>query len=391
MLAVEQAPISCAQLFPTRKAAQQSGRCRLEIVICRGCAHIWNAAYQPPPASLYNDDYYSSVTVSSQAREYQVNLANQLDRLVGLRGKNALEIGCGDGFFLQVLSSLGAGAIGFEPSSTFNLVAKLPGIQVFNEYFSFNHGQDLRPDPDVVVMRHVLEHMASPKQQLQSLAANYSAESRARHLFLEVPNANQILKDRLFFDFYHDHVQYFSLGSLHRVLTEAGWTPVAKLGSDDEFLQVLSENAGFLQDQSLLLGQDQISSANQEVLSAAGRFRQEYRRWQARLTEMVADLRGRGMTIAAWGAGARGVALLSGLHLPDGALEYVVDSDPNKGGRFLPSVHIPVFPPEQLEQQPVDCVMVTSYTFFDEILAGLDRFRNEGGKVLKVYPSPALV
>jgi hypothetical protein len=130
---------------------------------------------------------------------------------------------------------------------------------------------------------------------------------------------------------------------------------------------------------------------NQEVLSDATRFRENYHLWKEGLTGALTDLRERGMTIAAWGAGARGVALLSGLGLPDGMLEYVVDSDPNKHGKFLPSLHIPVFPTKHLEQEPVDCILVTSYTFFDEILQGLEWFREKGGKVLKIYPTPTLV
>ncbi len=68
--------------------------------------------------------------------------------------------------------------------------------------------------------------------------------------------------------------------------------------------------------------------------------------------------------------------------------EYVVDSDPNKHGKYLPLLRRPVFSPEQLRLKPVDCVLVTSYTYFDEILAQLDWFRASGGNVIRVYPTP---
>jgi SAM-dependent methyltransferase len=236
LLEVDNAPISCAQLFQSREAAQRAYRCRLEITICRDCAHIWNAAYRPPPDSVYDEDYYSSVIVSEQAREHQVGLAKELDRLVGLKGKEVLEIGCGDGFFLQAISQLEAGAIGFEPSATFSLAATFSGVQVFNEHFDFTRSRGLHSEPDMVVMRHVLEHLPSPRQQLRSLATSCFPGAQPSHIFLEVPNAHQILKDSLFFDFYHDHIQYFSLGSLHRLLTDSGWLPATNIGPGAEFL-----------------------------------------------------------------------------------------------------------------------------------------------------------
>lgn len=82
---------------------------------------------------------------------------------------------------------------------------------------------------------------------------------------------------------------------------------------------------------------------------------------------------------------------MSGLELDRESFAYVVDSDPNKHGKYLPIVHLPIYPVEQLKLDPVDSVIVTSYTYFDEILAQLGWFLSAGGKVIRVYPMPKLV
>ena len=75
ILSVDRVPASCAQLFATREQAVQAPDCRLEIVFCPGCGHVWNASHSEDPGSLYNDDYYSSVTATPQGRGYQDDLA----------------------------------------------------------------------------------------------------------------------------------------------------------------------------------------------------------------------------------------------------------------------------------------------------------------------------
>ena len=98
-----------------------------------------------------------------------------------------------------------------------------------------------------------------------------------------------------------------------------------------------------------------------------------------------------GKRIAVWGAGARGLALLAGLGMSEGFFEYAIDSDRNKHGKYLPAVYLAVRPPEQLDLDDIDCVLVTSYTFFNEIWDQLSPFRKNGGRICKVYPSPEIV
>ena len=390
-LTVPRAPVSCGQLFPTKDAAIQAGKCKLEIAYCRQCSHIWNAAYEDASTELYNEHYYSSFAASSQGREYQENLANDLDRIVNLSGKTVLEIGCGDGFFLKTLHGLGARAIGVEPSSTYHVAKAQPGVEVYPETFGFNGPVDIDSSVDVVVMRHVLEHLASPSKALEALNSCSTDGSGPQFLLLEVPNALQLLKENLFFDFYNDHVQYFSYGSLARLLQSVGWLPVASFGGNTEFLTVICISRKLGAEAAANSNSECIPPDSDDFMSVVKKFGQDFKHWKQRLRELLTEHRRVGHRVAVWGAGARGVALLSGIDLPDDSYAYVVDSDANKHGKYLPVVHQPVFPPDRISQDPVDCVLVTSYTYFDEIAADLAWFRSAGGKVIQVYPSPVVV
>ena len=388
LFSVDRAPVSCGRLFATLEQAARAGRCRLEIVLCAECGHIWNAAHQGTPGDLYNDDYYSSFAASEQGRRYQESLASDLNRVVTVSGKTVLEIGCGDGHFLGLLGNLGANAVGYEPSSTFDLAEKRPGIKVFREQFSFDGSSPEGSDADFVVLRHVLEHLDSPLNVLKSLAAGHPGGGSPDYLFLEVPNVAQLLRDNLYFDFYNDHVHYFSQGSLAHLCASAGWRPTAWIDGRGEFLRLVcvseSTDAGLHRTASPGGGLEE----GGDIGVAARRFRRDHRQWREQMVEIVGNNTGSGRRMAVWGAGARGVSLLSGLGTPDDSYAYVVDSDPNKQGKYIPGVQLPVYGPERLRQYPVESVLVTSYTYFDEIWAVLDWFRSSGGKVIRIYPSP---
>ena len=166
---------------------------------------------------------------------------------------------------------------------------------------------------------------------------------------------------------------------------------MARLGGADEFLQLVCVNTDRGPEKPPgPEGRDTLEE-REAVTQAANGFRHGFGQWKERLAKVVSTYRQRGRHVAVWGTGSRGVALLSGLGLPGDSYAYAVDSDSNKHGRYLPMIRRPIYPPEQLRREPVDCILVTSYTYFDEILAKLDWFRSQGGEILRVYPTPEVV
>lgn len=391
LITFDRTPLSCAQLFSTKEAAVAGGQCSVDILQCQTCGHLWNASHEPGSSSFYDDDYYSSFTSSQTARDYQKEIARDLDSIIGLKSKTVVEIGSGDGFFLKSLANLGANAIGFEPSSTYAVAAQHPGINVLNDMFRMDGDDRVGEVVDLVAMRHVLEHMQSPAEVLSALTGAAFNGRKPKYLFIEVPNSIRLLEDNLYFDFYNDHVQYFCDHSLVQLFQSCGWNPVASIAGNEEFLRMLCINADFGSGANAKAENGLVQSSPAKAKSAAADFRSSFTDWRADLNDLLAAQSEKGKSIAVWGAGARGISLLCGLGLEPSSISCVVDSDPNKHGRYLPVLHLPVSPLEQLKEQPVDCVLVTSYTYFDEIVGQLEWFKESGGTIIKIYPAPELV
>jgi hypothetical protein len=156
---------------------------------------------------IYNSDFDSSLLVYDEA--YTTDQSNSkafrshLDNVAGIIIRNAsklniVEIGCGKGFFLNLLRDSGINAFGFDPSySGSSCYAK-------KSYFD----EIMLRSADFIVMRHVLEHIKNPYDflvHLKSVAIN------AQKVYIEVPSFDWILDNRSWCDIYYEHVNYFRL------------------------------------------------------------------------------------------------------------------------------------------------------------------------------------
>ncbi len=312
----------------------------------------------------------------------QNTLANETNSLYPVNGKTLCEIGCGDGNFLGTLAAFGAKAIGYEPSRTIDLARNNPALELHNEYFDPSDSKIPYDVPiSLFAMRHVLEHIPNAFSYLKQLMKCYKSKEKA--LFIEVPDTSYLLKHNLFFDFYFDHIYYFTPDFIQSLMRDMGWKYTVKLNSSaGEFMGFLSTDTP--------VSNDEIIPPMPADSEAEHKFAENYDLWRTRLLELLHNLRDSGATVAAYGVGSRGVTMLTSLG-DDSSLRYVVDSDKNKHGRYLPILGLEVCPPEILQSAPPDYLLITSYTYFIEISESLENPRSHGMRLIRPYPHIEIV
>lgn len=188
-------------------------------------------------------------------------------------------------------------------------------------------------------------------------------------------------------DLYYDHIFYFSDVSLSYLLRKAGWSNIVDIGDKDgEFLAVLSKS-GIPQD----FIDDVESEKVIEYLNDMKSFLSQFDRWKQKLLNVLKEIKDGGKRIAAWGAGSRGVSFITALSREDFSFEYIVDTDPNKNMRYVPLTGTQVFTPDIIKRNPVDYILITSYTYFDEICSLLTDDRKNGLKVIRLYPKIKII
>lgn len=347
-------PALTGALWPDRAAAREARRGRLDLVACTGCGHVANAAFDPELVD-YGEEYDASLHHSATFREFASSLARRLVEDRGVRGRHVVEIGSGKGDFLEELCRLGGNtATGYDPTVQHD--RRIPGVRLVADYF--RPGQDLE-DYDLLVCRHVLEHLESPADLLRAVRASAPEQSL---LYLEVPSAEFNFGPEGMWDCIYPHVSYFSTTSLEALVRRCGFT-VDRAGEafGGQFLWV-----------EVRPGVPESAPAGGAVLEHLERletFREHWAENVSRWRRTIDDRAARGDRLALWGAGSKGVTFLNAVD--EAARLSVVDLNPNKWGRYLPGTGHLIEEPRSLVERPVATVLITNPVYRDEIAAEL--------------------
>ena len=340
-LKFERAPSSVERLLSREQLESDRGG-NLSVVECDSCGFV--QLLDPMPPEFY-DDYEMALTFSTGFRQYLVELRDLFMAISGLTSGRLVEIGCGDGTFLDSFRERGFEVEGVEPSAPFRAQAQAKGLTVHSCYIAQNQPAPGGPY-DAVVTRQVLEHVFD----IQSFLAGVTSSLRpGGAALIEVPSVEQSVDAGRYYDFFPDHVNYFSAPTLSAACAACG-------------LEVLEIRRTFGGEYLSAILRRPLSSGLAQLRVLADQSMEDANHFLER--EKIA-----GKRVAIWGGGGKGVSALASIGW-DG-VSYVVDSDPRKQGKFLPVSHLEVFSPETLLADPVDTVLITALAHRDEIIQHL--------------------
>ena len=352
-------PIHSCRLVGSRKEALEFPRGLLRLGLCRSCGFIANVAYD---ATLqdYSVSYEETQGFSPRFRRFADELAHEWVARYDLRGKTILEIGCGKVEFLAEMCVAGAKrGIGVDPSIVDERVpaAVAPRIELIPDLFDERYA-DL--EADAIVCRHTLEHIG-PVGEFMELVRRCAAQTGAVILF-ELPDVLRVLNETAFWDVYYEHCSYFSPGALARLFRSTGLDVLhAELAYDGQYI-LLEAVPGNGSGVPLAVEESPV-----DVAVAVEGFVQSYpdavAAWRAQIAEAARPV--------VWGGGSKGVAFLTTLGAPK-ELEYVVDINPYKQGRFIAGTGHEVIAPTQLAAYRPDLVIAMNPVYLNEIRATLD-------------------
>ncbi|SEF17191.1 class I SAM-dependent methyltransferase [Jiangella alba] len=342
-------PVLNGVMFDDRDAARSAALGRLDLAGCPDCGHAVNVAFDPELID-YDAEYDNSLHFSPTFQAYADDLAARLVETYGLRGGVVVEIGSGKGDFLASITALTGGTgVGYDPSTMPD--REIPNVTLVSDYY--RPGQDVEPY-DLLVCRHVLEHLEDPAAILRSLRA--AAPPDAVHYF-EVPAAEFDFGPTGMWDFIYPHVSYFSAGSLHALMRRCGFEVVASGRSFAGQYAWVEVRAG---------STDPVPADPAEHLALLADFAERHHEHVARWRD---DIARHGERTVLWGAGSKGVSFLNAVD-PEGRLT-VVDLNPRKWQRFLPGSGHRVIAPADLPGEQVATVLVTNPAYQREITGQL--------------------
>lgn len=334
--------------------------CRdLALGYCRACGFITNVLFEEGivcKGGLYEDQQ----TYSPVFRAFQVDVTRQLVERYGIRDKDVVEIGCGKGDFLYELCSAGDNrGLGIDPLSGTNENSNNGRMVRFApDYFGPNHTNE---PCDLLSCRHTLEHIW-PVGDFVNMVRGTIGDRPDTLVYFEVPDTMRVMRERAFWDIYYDHCSYFTLGSFARLFRSKGFDVIDLVrGFGEQYLLLFARPTR--QPTSAVLPQESdLEEMTLEVAAFASAVSQRVAYWRDHLLETHRQ----GRRIAIWGSGSKCVGFLSTVGLAD-VIDWVIDVNPRRHGRFLPGLGCRISAPEDLLGAPPDVVIVMNPVYQVEI------------------------
>lgn len=350
-------PVHTNVLWESREEALRAPRGDLVLASCESCGLIWNTAFDADLLN-YDSDYENSLHFSPTFQRYAEALADRLIERYGVRGKTVVEIGSGKGEFLTLICAKGGNrGIGFDPSYDGESDrAAVADVGFRRELYTEASATE---DADLVVCRHVLEHVEDPLSFLEAVRRAVSGPETT--LYFEVPAAEHLLRQAAAWDVIYAHVTIFGETALRRLFERAGFRVLdTGFSFENQYLWIEAVPAAGARRQA----EDRPPEKLRELVDSFARAVEDKRRlWERRLTDVGAN-----GAVAVWGAGAKGATFLN--LVPGGdRISTVVDVNPRKHGKHVAGTGQLISSPEELASNApdVECVIVMNPIYRDEI------------------------
>ncbi|MCL4757110.1 MAG: methyltransferase domain-containing protein [Rhodocyclaceae bacterium] len=362
-------PVHQNLVMSTREAARSVVRGDLSMMVCHDCGFVFNGSFDLSRMA-YGSGYDNTQSCSPYFEAYLNDLAESLTARFGVRGGTIVEVGCGKGHFLRKLVSASPDqcmGFGFDPSYV-GPETDLGGRLRFSR--SYYDSRCAEVPADIVVCRHVIEHVPDPMALLRAVYSALRTSSHAR-VFFETPCVEWILRNQVVWDFFYEHCSLFSAQSLSTAFALAGFE-VESVGHafGGQYLW-LEARVGEKTSVPVV--------ARSEMLALARAYETDEARMRSHWINRLRFLKAAG-PVALWGAGAKGVTIAN-LVDPDCTLiDCIVDINPNKQGCYLPGTGHPIIGPCQLDDAGVQSAILTNPNYRDEI----SRLLSEAGTLIEL-------
>lgn len=366
-------PVLCNELLRTREAALAVPRGEIALARCPACDLIYNAAFDPS-VIRYTGAYENALHFSPRFREYVEAVARGLVERHGVRHKQVVEIGCGDGAFLALLCRLGDNrGVGFDPAHDRGRAVSLPaGVTIHPRQFE---AADAAVRPDLICCRHVLEHVPDPLTFLSAVRRLGGVRADVV-VFFEVPNARYMLEQLAIWDMVYEHWLYFCVTSLDDLFRRSGFVPmVVQERYDGQFLTIEAHAAGQTADPRVIATTNGPLTRDGGLRALTAAFARAHAEKLSRWRDVLGQVDREGTTAVLWGAGSKGVTFLNMLEVSEATIPYVVDVNPRKQGCHIAGTGQMIIPPSRLTETRPRLVVVMNPLYRDEVEAELRRLQ----------------
>jgi hypothetical protein len=363
----------------------------LRLFVCTEC---WLVQTEDFVATneLFRPDYAYFSSTSKTWLEHAALYCQMAKRRFSLdQDSLVIEIASNDGYLLKNFVASDIPCLGIEPTSDTADAAEQLGIPVMRSFFSATLGRKLADEgkkADLIIGNNIFAHVPDVNDFAKGLRVLIKPQGV---ITLEFPHLMRLVESRQFDTVYHEHFSYLSLQTVLNIFEKAGLRifDVEELPTHGGSLRLYGcrKEAEYLETPAVasLLAEETRRGMN--ALNYYTNFQPQADAVKNDLLAFLQKQKKLGNTVAGYGAAAKGNTLLNYAGVKPELLPFVSDAAPSKQDRFLPGNHIPILPPDAIEKNHPEYVLILPWNLADEIQSQLAFIREWGGKFVTAIPS----
>jgi SAM-dependent methyltransferase len=364
----------------------------LEVAFCPRCSLV-QILETVSPEVLFCDEYpyFSSFSPAllehSRENVFDIITSQHLDR-----NSMVVELASNDGYLLKNYVEKGIPCLGIDPAEGPAKEAAKVNVPTLDTFFDVELAERLRDEgraADVIHANNVLAHVADTNGFVKGVGILLKSDGVA---VIEVPYVRDLIDHCEFDTIYHEHLCYFSVTSLDRLFRRH-----SLYLNQVKPLPIHGGSLRLYINKYESVGDSVLSFLREETEEEAHRF-SYYSDFANRVSQVKKDLRNlmlslksKGKTIAAYGAAAKGATLINYVGIGSDIIEFVVDRNVHKHGKYMPGKHLPIHGTEKLLEDRPDFVLLLAWNFAEEILKQQAAYREAGGQFILPVPEPKII
>jgi hypothetical protein len=367
----------------------------LHVWVCRKCFLVQISEYVRVEDIFTEYAYFSSFSTAwlKHAEDY----VSMITKRLALGAKSfVVELASNDGYLLQYFAKAGIPCLGIEPAANVAKAARERGVETQVVFFDERTaGEMVRAGrlADLVLGNNVLAQVPDVNSFVEGVRIVLKPTGTAT---FEFPHLMRLFEGNQFDTIYHEHFSYFSLIATEAIFAAHGLTvfDVEELWTHGGSLRIYARHAADgtrpVSDRVLELRAREEAGGYRRIETYT-RFEGRVRETKRKILDVLVAARRAGKVVAGYGAPGKGNTLLNYCGIRTDFIDFTVDRNPYKHGKFLPGTHIPIFRPEHIDEVRPDYIFVLPWNLKDEIMAQLAHARRWGAKFIVPIPEASVV
>jgi hypothetical protein len=367
----------------------------LHVRVCHQCFLAQVEEYVSPDHIFTEYAYFSSFSET-----WLKHAADYVDTIVGRlkldRTSLAVELASNDGYLLQNFVRKGIPALGVEPAANVAKVAVEKGVPTLVKFFGRETAKEMvvaGQQADVIIGNNVLAQVPDLNDFVGGIRLLLKPQGVAT---LEFPHLMKMMAENQYDTIYHEHFSYFSFIAAEKIFAAHDLTlfDVEELSTHGGSIRIYARHK---EDTTKPVGKRVLELRSRELSAGFDRmetystFGEKVKESKRSLLEFLIQAKRAGKRVAGYGAPGKGNTLLNYCGIRTDFLDFTVDRNPYKHGKFLPGTHIPIFIPEKIIETKPDYVLILPWNFKDEIVKQMAVVREWGGKFVVPIPTVTII